>query len=97
MTVVAITGGFRGIGRRSPRRACATGCPVAIGARDAAQSGGVAAQLGVREVGTAFDIRDAEQFEAFLAEERLGALDVLINNTGAASVGMFVNEGLPQS
>jgi NADP-dependent 3-hydroxy acid dehydrogenase YdfG len=51
----------------------------------------------VREVGTAFDIRDAEQFEAFLAEERLGALDVLINNTGAASVGMFVNEGLPQS
>ena len=50
--------------------------------------------LGERATGLALDVTDAASFEAFLdaAEERLGRLDVLVNNAGIMWVGRFDEE-----
>lgn len=67
---------------------------VAIGARNGAQSEQLAGQLGDHAVGFALDVRDSDQFDAFLtrAEEHIGPLDALINNAGILHTGMFVDE-----
>lgn len=70
------------------------GMTVAIGARNGAQSDQLARQLGDRAVGFALDVRDSDQFDAFLtrAEEHIGPLDALINNAGILHTGKFVDE-----
>jgi len=91
---VAITGGGRGIGRATARALIAEGARVAIGDIDAALAERTAEQLGAGSVGLPLDVTDRASFANFLdqAEDRLGGLDVLINNAGIMPIGPFVEE-----
>jgi 3-oxoacyl-[acyl-carrier protein] reductase len=85
----AVTGASRGIGRETARLLCAEGAQVlligrneerlASAAEEATAAGGQAATL-------ALDITADDAGERMLAQanERFGALDVLVNNAGAA-------------
>jgi NAD(P)-dependent dehydrogenase (short-subunit alcohol dehydrogenase family) len=93
-SVVAITGGGRGIGRATATALIAQGARVAIGDIDAALAERTAEELGSGSVGLPLDVTDRASFAAFLdqAQERLGGLDVLINNAGIMPIGPFVEE-----
>jgi NADP-dependent 3-hydroxy acid dehydrogenase YdfG len=92
--VVAITGGARGIGRATAAALIAQGARVAIGDIDAELAARTAAELGAGTIGLALDVTDRESFATFLdqVEERVGPLDVLINNAGIMPLGPFVEE-----
>jgi NAD(P)-dependent dehydrogenase (short-subunit alcohol dehydrogenase family) len=87
--VVAITGGGRGIGLAIAKACAARGAKVALGDVDAALAEQAAAAL--NGYGGALDVRDRESFRAFLgtSEDRLGSVDVLINNAGIMPMGPF--------
>lgn len=93
-SVVAITGGARGIGRATAAALIGQGARVAIGDIDEALVEQTAAQLRAGTVGLKLDVTDRASFATFLdqVEERLGPLDVLINNAGIMPVGPFVEE-----
>ena len=82
--VVLITGGSRGIGRGIAEAFLAAGADVAICARktpdELPHAGGKSA------IFAGADVRDAGQVEKMVSEvvERLGRLDVLVNNAGGA-------------
>ncbi|HEV7173902.1 MAG TPA: SDR family oxidoreductase [Solirubrobacteraceae bacterium] len=92
--VVAITGGARGIGRATAAALIAQGARVAIGDIDAALAERTAQELGSGTVGLPLDVTNRTSFAAFLdeVENRLGALDVLINNAGIMPIGSFAEE-----
>jgi NAD(P)-dependent dehydrogenase (short-subunit alcohol dehydrogenase family) len=92
--VVAITGGGRGIGRAIAQALTAEGARVAIGDLDRASAEEAASALGESAVGLPLDVTDHAGFSAFLdeVEQRLGPLDVLINNAGIMPVTTFVDE-----
>ena len=91
--VCAVTGAGRGIGRETARMLCMEGADVLLIARDedrltvateevgaaGAEAGGQASQL-------VLDVTEEDAGERMLARatERFGALDVLVNNAGAA-------------
>ena len=91
--VVAITGAARGIGLATARACSAKGMKVAIGDLDLADSQKAAASVNGAE-GFALDVTDSESFERFLddAEDKLGPVDVLINNAGIMQLGPFLSE-----
>jgi NAD(P)-dependent dehydrogenase (short-subunit alcohol dehydrogenase family) len=91
--VVAITGGGRGIGRALAQALAAEGVRVAVGDLDRE----AAAQPPV-ELGLELDVTDHAAFSAFLdaVEERLGPLDVLVNNAGIMPITPLVEES-PES
>jgi NAD(P)-dependent dehydrogenase (short-subunit alcohol dehydrogenase family) len=82
--VAVVTGGARGIGQALARALAREGAVVAIGDLDAAAAQAAAAELGGRSLGLALDVTDRPGFTAFLdlVEQRLGPLDILINNAG---------------
>src|SRR5579875_1892949 len=92
-SVVAITGGARGIGRAIAAKLLAEGAQVAIGDIDEGQL-----ELAARELGThlhrCLDVADPDDFAAFLdaVEQRLGHLDVLVNNAGIMPIGPLTAE-----
>ena len=92
--VVAITGGARGIGRATAAALVRKGAKVAIGDIDAALAERTAAELGGGTIALALDVTDRASFERFLdgVEERLGPLDVLVNNAGIMHLGPFADE-----
>jgi NAD(P)-dependent dehydrogenase (short-subunit alcohol dehydrogenase family) len=92
--VVAITGGGRGIGRAMARALAAEGARVAVCDLDGDTAAATAAELGGGAVGLAVDVTDHAALSAFLdtVEERLGPLDVLINNAGIMPVTPLVDE-----
>jgi NADP-dependent 3-hydroxy acid dehydrogenase YdfG len=92
--VVAITGGARGIGRATATALIAQGAQVAIGDIDAALAEQTAQELGNGTIGLALDVTRRDSFATFLdeVENRLGPLDVLINNAGIMPIGSFVDE-----
>jgi NADP-dependent 3-hydroxy acid dehydrogenase YdfG len=92
--VVAITGGARGIGRATAAALIAQGARVAVGDIDAPLAQRTAEQLGAGTIGLALDVTDRESFAAFLdeVENRLGPLDVLVNNAGIMPIGSFSEE-----
>ena len=92
--VVAITGGARGIGKATAEALSRKGARVAIGDLDADLAAQAAEGLGTEAIGLELDVTKRESFADFLAqvEERLGPLDVLVNNAGIMPIGPFVEE-----
>jgi NADP-dependent 3-hydroxy acid dehydrogenase YdfG len=92
--VVAITGGGRGIGRATAAALITHGAKVAIGDIEAELAERTAAELGGSSIGLPLDVTDLASFTTFLddVENRLGPLDVLINNAGIMPIGPFVDE-----
>jgi NADP-dependent 3-hydroxy acid dehydrogenase YdfG len=92
--VVAITGGARGIGKATAQALVRKGAKVGIGDLDKGLAEQTAEQLGGGTLALELDVTDRDSFEGFLdqVEERLGSLDVLINNAGIMPIGPFVEE-----
>ena len=92
--VIAITGGARGIGRSTAEALVREGAKVAIGDLDAELTEQVAGEIGGGTVGLPLDVTERESFAAFLdgVEDRLGPVDVLINNAGIMPMGDFAEE-----
>lgn len=96
--VVAITGGARGIGRATGAAFLRAGARVALGDVDATLVEKTAAELaeviGGLVCGLPLDVTDRASFARFLdaTEDRLGPLDVLVNNAGIMPTGCFTDE-----
>jgi NADP-dependent 3-hydroxy acid dehydrogenase YdfG len=92
--VVAITGGARGIGKATAKVLSREGAKVAIGDLDAGLAQQAADELGTEAIGLELDVTERESFANFLdqVEERLGPVDVLVNNAGIMPLGRFVDE-----
>ncbi|MGI9221618.1 MAG: SDR family NAD(P)-dependent oxidoreductase [Woeseiaceae bacterium] len=87
--VVIVTGGAGGIGSRIARAFGRAGAKVVIASRSMEKLEGIAEELnsqGQTCLPIACDVTDPEQVEQMVAEtvEKLGGLDVLVNNAGGA-------------
>ncbi len=92
--VIAITGAARGIGLATARAVAREGAQVAIGDLALADAERAAESLGTGAIGLEVDVTDRDSFAAFLdgVEERLGPLEVLVNNAGIMLLGPFLQE-----
>ncbi len=92
--IVAITGGARGIGRAIAQACVRAGMRVAIGDLDVVAARRTAAELGANTLAVELDVSDRASMRNFLdvVEERLGPLDVLVNNAGIMHLGALVDE-----
>jgi NADP-dependent 3-hydroxy acid dehydrogenase YdfG len=92
--VVAITGGARGIGRATASACVRAGMTVAIGDLDLALARRTAAELAHGTIAVELDVADRDSVRHFLdvVEERLGSLDVLVNNAGIMHLGTLADE-----
>jgi NAD(P)-dependent dehydrogenase (short-subunit alcohol dehydrogenase family) len=92
--VVAITGGGRGIGRAIAQALAREGARVAVGDLDQEAAEQAAAALGEPALGLPLDVTDHAALVAFLdeVEQRLGPLDVLVNNAGIMPVTPLAEE-----
>ena len=91
--VVVVTGAARGIGLATATAVQRLGAKVAIGDVDEAAVHEAGTRLGL-EVHRRLDVTDRQSFTDFLdiVEDRLGPIDVLVNNAGIISVGSALDE-----
>ncbi|HEX8116611.1 MAG TPA: SDR family oxidoreductase [Pyrinomonadaceae bacterium] len=89
--VALVTGGGTGIGRAFAEALANAGARVVIASRDESKLRGTADELNAsvneeRVHAYAFDVRERGQCEALVGyvSERIGSLDVLVNNSGLA-------------
>ena len=92
--VVAITGGGRGIGAATATALADAGARVAIGDLDLDVAEATAARIGRGTVAVRLDVTDPKSFASFLdeVEEKVGALDVLVNNAGVMPLASLLDE-----
>jgi len=92
--IVAITGAARGIGRATAQACVRAGMRVAIGDLDLAGAERTASELGSGTIAVALNVVDRASFGRFLdeTEERLGPIDVLVNNAGIMQLGALLEE-----
>ena len=92
--VIAVTGGARGIGRSIAAELARAGARVGIGDVDLTAAEATAAELPGEVVAFQLDVTDRASVDAFVdgVEERLGPLDVMVNNAGILLVGPFLEE-----
>jgi NAD(P)-dependent dehydrogenase (short-subunit alcohol dehydrogenase family) len=83
MTTTLITGANKGLGFETARQLVSAGHEVLVAARDAGRGQRAADELGARFV--QLDVTDDASVAA--ARERVGSLDVLVNNAGIAGEG----------
>jgi NAD(P)-dependent dehydrogenase (short-subunit alcohol dehydrogenase family) len=83
-TRVLVTGGSSGLGRAMAKALGEAGACVAVTSRDGARAQATAAELGTGAFGVELDVRDADSVSAAVeqAYDRLGGLDLLVNNAG---------------
>jgi NAD(P)-dependent dehydrogenase (short-subunit alcohol dehydrogenase family) len=79
-----VTGGTSGLGRAMAEALIEAGARVAIASRDRSRADAVAAQLGSAATGLELDVRVETSAQSAVDEvyQRLGGLDVLVNNAG---------------
>ena len=82
--VAIVTGSTKGIGLAIAERMINEGASVVVSARTKSDVTDVAGRLGERAVGIPCDVADPEACQRLVDEtvERLGRLDVLVNNAG---------------
>jgi meso-butanediol dehydrogenase / (S,S)-butanediol dehydrogenase / diacetyl reductase len=92
--IALVTGGASGIGAGIARVLASRGARVAIGDLDARATAEVAAGLpGGGGLGVRLDVTDRASVSAAVGqvEERLGPVDVLVNNAGVSNVAPFLD------
>lgn len=92
--VIAITGGARGIGKATAKALTERGARVAIGDLDTDLAEATARELAGETLALELDVTSRGSFESFFGavEERLGPVDVLINNAGIMPIGPLDEE-----
>ena len=92
--VVAITGGARGIGRAIAAELARAGARVGIGDVDLGAAEAAAAAIDGEVHAFEVDVTDRASMDRFVdaVEERIGPLDVMVNNAGILLVGPFLEE-----
>jgi NADP-dependent 3-hydroxy acid dehydrogenase YdfG len=92
--VVAITGAGRGIGRATAQACVRAGMTVAIGDLDLTAARQTVAELGSGTIAIELDVCDRASVAGFVdeTEDRLGPLDVFVNNAGIMPLSPFVEE-----
>lgn len=92
--VVAITGGARGIGEATATALTRAGARVAIGDLDLDVAEATAARIGGDTVALRLDVTDKASLVDFLdaTEQRLGPVDVFVNNAGIMPLGTLLDE-----
>lgn len=93
-----VTGASRGIGKALALELAREGASVALGARDSTTLEDARKQiesLGVQAVAVSLDVASGDSIRNFVAEatERLGGLDILINNAGVLTPGALLDAG----
>ena len=93
-SVVAITGGARGIGRSTAEALVRAGARVGIGDIDVELARRTAEDIGGGTRAYELDVTSRPSFASFLdgVEADLGPLDVLVNNAGIMPIGAFLEE-----
>src|SRR4051812_48811058 len=92
--VAVVTGGSRGLGFALCRELLERGARVATCARGEEQLERAGRRLGRDVLAIPCDVSDESQVRSFLTtvEERLGPVDVLVNNAGVISVGPLATQ-----
>jgi gluconate 5-dehydrogenase len=83
-TRVLVTGATSGLGRAMAEALVEAGARVAVTSREWSRAEAAAMRLGAAAVGIEMDVRDAASVQVRVDEiyERLGGVDVLVNNAG---------------